>query len=65
MYNAPHTMCLYMCPCRQILCTVVKIMKECWSQCPAARLTALRVRKTLSKLDLDNDHTLDKLKLDL
>ncbi|CAL8255705.1 serine/threonine-protein kinase receptor R3 [Gadus morhua] len=48
-----------------ILSSVVKIMKECWSQCPAARLTALRVRKTLSKLDLVHDYALDKLKQDL
>jgi predicted nucleic acid-binding Zn finger protein len=58
-------MCLCLCPCPQILSSVVKIMKECWSQCPAARLTALRVRKTLSKLDLVHDYALDKLKQDL
>ncbi|XP_071762876.1 serine/threonine-protein kinase receptor R3 [Centroberyx gerrardi] len=48
-----------------ILSTIVKIMKECWFQSPPARLTALRVRKTLSKLDHDNDYTIEKLKRDL
>ncbi|KAJ3586592.1 hypothetical protein NHX12_012989 [Muraenolepis orangiensis] len=48
-----------------ILSTIVKIMKECWSQCPAARLTALRVKKTLSKLDQEHDYAIDKIKQDL
>ncbi|XP_056158041.1 serine/threonine-protein kinase receptor R3 [Lampris incognitus] len=48
-----------------ILSAIVKIMKECWFQNPPARLTALRVRKTLSKLDHDNDHSIEKLKQDL
>ncbi|XP_016333796.1 activin receptor type-1-like isoform X1 [Sinocyclocheilus anshuiensis] len=48
-----------------ILSAVAKIMKECWFQSPSARLTALRVRKTLSKLDQDHDYDIDKLKLDL
>lgn len=48
-----------------ILSTIVKIKKECWFQSPSARLTALRVRKTLSKLDQDHDYVIDKLKLDL
>ncbi|KAK7129012.1 hypothetical protein R3I94_017286 [Phoxinus phoxinus] len=48
-----------------ILSTIVKIKKECWYQSPSARLTALRVRKTLSKLDQDHDYDIDKLKLDL
>ncbi|XP_041860286.1 serine/threonine-protein kinase receptor R3 [Melanotaenia boesemani] len=47
-----------------ILSTIVKIMKECWYQNPTARLTALRVRKTLSKLDVDNDFSVEKLKRD-
>ncbi|XP_039507767.1 serine/threonine-protein kinase receptor R3 [Pimephales promelas] len=48
-----------------ILSTIAKIKKECWFQSPSARLTALRVRKTLSKLDQDHDYDIDKLKLDL
>uniref|UniRef100_A0A8C2E8B3 receptor protein serine/threonine kinase n=1 Tax=Cyprinus carpio TaxID=7962 RepID=A0A8C2E8B3_CYPCA len=48
-----------------ILSAVSKIMKECWFQSPSARLTALRVRKTLSKLDQDHDYDIAKLKLDL
>ncbi|XP_076874653.1 serine/threonine-protein kinase receptor R3 [Brachyhypopomus gauderio] len=48
-----------------ILCAVAKIMKECWFQSPSARLTALRVRKTLAKLDQDQDCSTDKLKLDV
>ncbi|XP_073678710.1 serine/threonine-protein kinase receptor R3 [Garra rufa] len=48
-----------------ILSAIAKIMKECWFQSPSARLTALRVRKTLSKLDQDHDYDIDKLKLDL
>ncbi|KAG2468680.1 ACVR1 protein, partial [Polypterus senegalus] len=34
-----------------ILTTIAKIMKECWHQSPSARLTALRIKKTLFKLD--------------
>ncbi|XP_061592133.1 serine/threonine-protein kinase receptor R3 [Cololabis saira] len=48
-----------------ILSAIVKIMKECWYQNPTARLTALRVRKTLSKLDVDSDFNIDKLKRDI
>ncbi|KAJ8397055.1 hypothetical protein AAFF_G00011090 [Aldrovandia affinis] len=48
-----------------ILSTIAKIMRECWFHNPPARLTALRVRKTLSKLDQDHDYSLDKLKQDL
>ncbi|KAG9340254.1 hypothetical protein JZ751_021695 [Albula glossodonta] len=48
-----------------ILSTIAKIMRECWFQKPPARLTALRVRKTLSKLDQDQDYSPDKLKQDL
>ncbi|XP_043939750.1 activin receptor type-1-like [Protopterus annectens] len=33
------------------LATLVRIMRECWFQNPSARLTALRVKKTLSKLN--------------
>ncbi|KAK7884313.1 hypothetical protein WMY93_027436 [Mugilogobius chulae] len=45
-----------------ILVAIVKIMKECWFQSPSARLTALRIRKTLSKLDHDADYSIEKLK---
>uniref|UniRef100_A0A1A8P2R9 receptor protein serine/threonine kinase n=3 Tax=Nothobranchius TaxID=28779 RepID=A0A1A8P2R9_9TELE len=48
-----------------ILSTIVKIMKECWYQNPTARLTALRVKKTLSKLDGESDFSIDKLKRDI
>ncbi|KAL6483042.1 hypothetical protein MHYP_G00079140 [Metynnis hypsauchen] len=48
-----------------ILSTIAKIMKECWFQSPSARLTALRVRKTLAKLDQDQDGSTDKLKVDV
>ncbi|XP_076133253.1 serine/threonine-protein kinase receptor R3 [Alosa pseudoharengus] len=48
-----------------ILSTIAKVMKECWFQSPPARLTALRVRKTLSKLDQDADQSTDKLKQDV
>lgn len=48
-----------------ILSAIAKIMKECWFQSPSARLTALRVRKTISKFDQDHDYDIDKLKLDL
>lgn len=49
----------------QILTAIVKIMKECWYQSPQARLTALRVRKTLSKFDHDSDFSIEKLKQDI
>ncbi|XP_068453567.1 serine/threonine-protein kinase receptor R3 [Clinocottus analis] len=48
-----------------ILSAIVKIMKECLYQSPPARLTALRVRKTLSKLDHDSDFNIEKLKQDI
>ncbi|XP_071022027.1 activin receptor type-1-like isoform X2 [Oncorhynchus clarkii lewisi] len=48
-----------------ILSSITKIMKECWFQSPPARLTALRVRKTLSKLDQDHGYPTEKLKMDL
>ncbi|XP_017270713.1 serine/threonine-protein kinase receptor R3 [Kryptolebias marmoratus] len=48
-----------------ILSTIVKLMKECWYQNPTARLTALRVKKTLSKLDTESDFSIDKLKRDI
>ncbi|XP_034552127.1 serine/threonine-protein kinase receptor R3 [Notolabrus celidotus] len=48
-----------------ILSAIVKIMKECWYQSPPARLTALRVRKTLSKLEPESDFSIEKLKRDI
>ncbi|XP_044738565.1 bone morphogenetic protein receptor type-1B isoform X2 [Chrysoperla carnea] len=36
-----------------VLQTVSKVMQECWHQNPAVRLTALRAKKTLSKIDTD------------
>lgn len=35
----------------QVLSALAKIMKECWYQSPSARLTALRIKKTLKKLN--------------
>lgn len=34
----------------QTLSALVKLMKECWYQNPSARLTALRIKKTLDKI---------------
>ncbi|XP_066543547.1 activin receptor type-1 isoform X1 [Amia ocellicauda] len=42
------------------LTSVAKLMKECWYQNPSARLTALRIKKTLTKID----NCLDKIKAD-
>ncbi|KAJ8941589.1 hypothetical protein NQ314_010370 [Rhamnusium bicolor] len=36
-----------------VLQTLSKVMQECWHSNPSVRLTALRVKKTLSKLDTD------------
>lgn len=44
----------------QTLTSLAKLMKECWYQNPSARLTALRIKKTLTKID----NSLDKLKTD-
>uniref|UniRef100_A0A8C5IHW6 receptor protein serine/threonine kinase n=1 Tax=Junco hyemalis TaxID=40217 RepID=A0A8C5IHW6_JUNHY len=37
-------------PPAQVLSALARIMKECWYQSPSARLTALRIKKTLKKL---------------
>lgn len=37
----------------EVLQTLSKVMQECWHANPSVRLTALRVKKTLSKLDTD------------
>ncbi|XP_066263567.1 activin receptor type-1-like isoform X1 [Branchiostoma lanceolatum] len=42
----------------QTLTAMAKLMRECWYHNPAARLTALRVKKTLNKLQ----NSLEKLK---
>lgn len=39
-----------LCVCVQYMKVMSKVMSECWSGNPAARLTALRVKKTLGKL---------------
>ncbi|XP_014366470.2 TGF-beta receptor type-1 isoform X2 [Papilio machaon] len=41
-----------------VLSAISKVMKECWYQNPAARLTALRIKKTLANID-----TADHIKL--
>ncbi|XP_059812121.1 activin receptor type-1-like [Hypanus sabinus] len=46
-----------------ILSSLAKLMKECWYQSPSARLTALRIKKTLTNL-ANADITLHKLKPD-
>lgn len=45
----------------QTLTSMAKLMKECWYQNPSARLTALRIKKTLTKID----NSLDKIKTDI
>lgn len=51
---------LCVCVLSQTLTSLAKLMKECWYQNPSARLTALRIKKTLTKID----NSLDKLKAD-
>ncbi|CAK1554587.1 unnamed protein product [Leptosia nina] len=41
-----------------VLSAISKVMKECWYQNPAARLTALRIKKTLANIS-----TADQIKL--
>lgn len=43
--NIPNTWCL-----DNVLSALTKIMRECWYQSPSARLTALRMKKTLNNL---------------
>lgn len=51
----PHISCFFfflfplLCS-SQTLSALVKLMKECWYQNPSARLTALRIKKTLDKI---------------
>ncbi|KAJ6643288.1 TGF-beta receptor type-1 [Pseudolycoriella hygida] len=35
----------------EVLNSIAKVMKECWYQNPAARLTALRIKKTLANIN--------------
>lgn len=42
-------------PSSQALRVMGKIMRECWYANGAARLTALRIKKTLSQLSVDED----------
>jgi len=37
----------------ELHCSLVKLMSECWHQDPSVRLTALRVKKTLTRLECD------------
>lgn len=39
----------------QILHAVSKLMKECWYQNPAARLTSLRIKKTLANIGVEDN----------
>lgn len=39
----------------QALRVMGKIMRECWYANGSARLTALRIKKTLSQLSVDED----------
>ena len=41
-------------PSRWHTCNVAKVMKECWYPNPAARLTALRIKKTLANISLED-----------
>lgn len=41
-----------------VLAMLAKIMQECWHPNPAVRLTSLRVKKTLYKLDVDTNDRL-------
>ncbi len=43
-----RTVCV--CVCVQTMKTMSRVMRECWAPLPAARLTILRVKKTLVKL---------------
>jgi len=46
----------------ETLRTLYKVQTECWHQNPAARLTALRVKKSLSKLETDILNPVSKLR---
>lgn len=40
---------------RSCLSSMSKVMQECWSQNPAARLTAMRIKKTIASLEATED----------
>ena len=42
-------------PRLQALRVMAKVMRECWYSNGAARLTALRIKKTLSQLSVQED----------
>lgn len=44
-----------LCVALQALRVIGKIMRECWYSNGAARLTALRIKKTLSQLTIQED----------
>lgn len=46
----------------QILSQLSRVMRECWNQKPRARLTVLRLKKTLRKLweDAQDDTLIEK-----
>lgn len=46
----------------ETLRTLHKVMQECWHQNPTVRLTALRVKKSLSRLECDIVHSPSSLK---
>lgn len=37
-----------------VLLSIAKVMKECWYHNPAARLTALRIKKTLANISVED-----------
>lgn len=50
---------MVVCRCLSSLCQALrvmgKIMRECWYANGAARLTALRIKKTLAQLSVEED----------
>lgn len=50
-----HPLTILPLPVSQALRVMGKIMRECWYANGAARLTALRIKKTLSQLSVDED----------
>lgn len=48
-------LCVGVCVCTQALRVMGKIMRECWYANSAARLTALRVKKTISQVTVIKD----------
>ena len=52
VFNVCACVCVFV---HQSLRVMGKIMRECWYANGAARLTALRIKKTLSQLSVDED----------